>query len=44
MESTATIEKIIMLTEIEELFHSNETWHALNSPVPDTNCIFISFK
>ena len=27
----------------EELCHSNETWHALNSTFPDTNCI-VSFQ
>ena len=27
----------------KELCHSNETWHALNSTFPDTNCI-VSFQ
>ena len=27
----------------KELCHSNETWHGLNSPFPDTNCI-VSFR
>ena len=27
----------------KELCHSNETWHALNSTIPDTNCI-VSFQ
>ena len=34
--------KVHMLTK-KELCHSNETWHALNSTFPDTNCI-VSFQ
>ena len=33
--------KIHRLTK-KELCHSNETWHALNSTFPDTNCIVSS--
>ena len=34
--------KVHRLTK-KELCHSNETWHALNSTFPDTNCI-VSFQ
>ena len=41
-EGTRVGWKIHRLT-MKELCHSNETWHALNSTFPDTNCI-ISFQ
>ena len=36
-------EKFILRLTKKELGHINETWHALNSTFPDTNCI-VSFQ